>query len=958
MSAENLPTTCQNPDIAEYGYDFNANQLVVTLRYDDPTQYADVYQWEIKWGNNPDIIRFDPSVSGTEAGSYIVNGPITPDTSGNYVIRLNIPYSEIYLSGGTSGSTLNYSFHIQTTCHSGTSDWSLIQNDFKYITGFECMSESTVKINFGTLTQPISKFRIIYGPKGFDPSLAESALNAIGAYIVETAFPPPVEGPQYMFVYGLQGIVYDFYIQRIENVGTGNESIWGYNLIPYTFDIKGCAGTNPPLCQPLTAIQITNIAGTQIQLDWLDSNSPATVWQLEYGLQGFTQGTGTIINGITSPTYTLTGLLEFTAYDVYITANCNDFGLSDATQVSFTTTAQQCAIPLNLQASPTDTSVYLSWEDGDTTQEPGAWEVTYALSNYDPNTDQLATQITTYAPEITIEDLIPSNAYDFWVRSVCSYGNSDWVLVHVDTPCTSCSSFTPQIGKEYVISAWVKENWDTRPTVTMNPPVNKIKEMLNDLVLLYNTNYNTDNPICPNGTQITAVNEMITANLFHEELIQTIDGISGQTAPRIYNFQYYTKENKSEFRFQFTKGEHHWSDNLLKNPGAELGTDNWSGRIFSSLSVNERCGAGTPNTKDGNTGSRFFWMGINCGVNYGSSLQIYQDVDVSEYLIDNGDSTVEISGYMKGHDNERNVGDTQKIQLIFIDSSGELVGITDPSSDNMFNDVGVNASAQVWYKYTHEYPIPPKTRTIRVKLIGENGVPNNENDSFFDDLSLKVNYPTFDDLSPVQSFDVDCYNNGIYEHNTVTTVTDPAHYPFSNYYYNLQYTCNANSIDSKYKYGKNVYTSTASTVTIGQQVYTYNKTYLELTFLNNQDEIIPDFTGVSNRRYYPSGNIIDEWQRIQGTFKAPIGTVKVKIALVNKHISDAFFDDVRVFPAEGNMKSFVYDQITQKLMAELDENNYATFYEYDKEGGLIRVKKETEKGIFTIQETRSGNVKK
>ena len=45
-------------------------------------------------------------------------------------------------------------------------------------------------------------------------------------------------------------------------------------------------------------------------------------------------------------------------------------------------------------------------------------------------------------------------------------------------------------------------------------------------------------------------------------------------------------------------------------------------------------------------------------------------------------------------------------------------------------------------------------------------------------------------------------------------------------------------------------------------------------------------------------------------------------------------------------------------MAELDENNYSTFYEYDNEGGLIRVKKETEKGVYTIQETRSGNPKK
>jgi hypothetical protein len=44
-------------------------------------------------------------------------------------------------------------------------------------------------------------------------------------------------------------------------------------------------------------------------------------------------------------------------------------------------------------------------------------------------------------------------------------------------------------------------------------------------------------------------------------------------------------------------------------------------------------------------------------------------------------------------------------------------------------------------------------------------------------------------------------------------------------------------------------------------------------------------------------------------------------------------------------------------MAELDENNYATFYEYDDDGTLVRVKKETSRGIKTINETRSGLLK-
>ncbi|WP_346320985.1 hypothetical protein [Chitinophaga sp. YIM B06452] len=64
-------------------------------------------------------------------------------------------------------------------------------------------------------------------------------------------------------------------------------------------------------------------------------------------------------------------------------------------------------------------------------------------------------------------------------------------------------------------------------------------------------------------------------------------------------------------------------------------------------------------------------------------------------------------------------------------------------------------------------------------------------------------------------------------------------------------------------------------------------------------------------------------------------------------------DDIRIFPYDGQAVTYAYDEKTLRLMAELDANNFATFYEYDDEGGLIRVKKETEKGIITIKESRS-----
>jgi len=101
------------------------------------------------------------------------------------------------------------------------------------------------------------------------------------------------------------------------------------------------------------------------------------------------------------------------------------------------------------------------------------------------------------------------------------------------------------------------------------------------------------------------------------------------------------------------------------------------------------------------------------------------------------------------------------------------------------------------------------------------------------------------------------------------------------------------------------------------------------------------------------GNIIEGWQRYEGAFTAPAGATGVTLKFVNSSSGQIYFDDIRMQPFNANMKTYVYDPHTLKLSAELDENNYASFYEYDEEGQLVRVKQETIQGIKTIKETRS-----
>lgn len=102
---------------------------------------------------------------------------------------------------------------------------------------------------------------------------------------------------------------------------------------------------------------------------------------------------------------------------------------------------------------------------------------------------------------------------------------------------------------------------------------------------------------------------------------------------------------------------------------------------------------------------------------------------------------------------------------------------------------------------------------------------------------------------------------------------------------------------------------------------------------------------------------IEGWQRLEFEFTVPSTGNDFTLYVNPFSYSFILFDDIRIHPYHAVMKSYVYDPANYRLTAELDENNYATFYNYDEEGTLVQIKKETERGIFTIQTTRQ-NLKK
>jgi hypothetical protein len=126
-----------------------------------------------------------------------------------------------------------------------------------------------------------------------------------------------------------------------------------------------------------------------------------------------------------------------------------------------------------------------------------------------------------------------------------------------------------------------------------------------------------------------------------------------------------------------------------------------------------------------------------------------------------------------------------------------------------------------------------------------------------------------------------------------------------------------------------------------------NKRGVILRFLDKNGNTI------SSQLLEPSGDVIEGWQRIEEEVVVPGSSARVVFLFRNQPGEVTYFDDIRIFPLLSNIKTYVYNKENYRLRAVLDNNNYATLYYYNEEGNLFLIKKETERGIQTIQESFS-----
>ena len=85
-----------------------------------------------------------------------------------------------------------------------------------------------------------------------------------------------------------------------------------------TYGIVSCTSCSSP--QTLFADSIT---AYDANISWNPGGSGGLIWNLEWGISGFVQGSGNLINNLNNPFYTLTNLNPSTDYSFYVQEICN-----------------------------------------------------------------------------------------------------------------------------------------------------------------------------------------------------------------------------------------------------------------------------------------------------------------------------------------------------------------------------------------------------------------------------------------------------------------------------------------------------------------------------------------------------------------------------------------------------------------------------------------------------------
>lgn len=172
-----------------------------------------------------------------------------------------------------------------------------------------------------------------------------------------------------------------------------------------------------------------NITDTLAYLNWTENNT-ASQWQIEYGADGFTPGTGTLID-VSSKPYILGGLTPYTPYEYHVRSICAAGDTSSWSATQQFTTLPTCVAPGGTYEDQiTHSSARAFWTEMNNASQ---WVLEYGPEGFLQGNGTL---ISTGNNPHTFQNLNPATTYDYYVQSVCAVDDTSF--------WSSKSSFTTQ----------------------------------------------------------------------------------------------------------------------------------------------------------------------------------------------------------------------------------------------------------------------------------------------------------------------------------------------------------------------------------------------------------------------------------------------------------------------------------------------------------------------------------
>ena len=180
-----------------------------------------------------------------------------------------------------------------------------------------------------------------------------------------------------------------------------------------------------PARPDVTDLYADNVTSNSVTLHW-DNDPMAQSWIIEYGFQGFDQGTGTMATSSTN-SYTVSGLLDDMDYDFLVRAVCGDNWQSEGV-ASVTATTQAgtvtCDAPIGVSAVVAGNAATVSWMSG---AGNISFQIEYGTRDF---AHGAGTTITTNASPAMLSGLNYETEYDVYVKAYCGgYAYSAWSTV-------------------------------------------------------------------------------------------------------------------------------------------------------------------------------------------------------------------------------------------------------------------------------------------------------------------------------------------------------------------------------------------------------------------------------------------------------------------------------------------------------------------------------------------------